>query len=110
MTTETETVQQAPDPDRFEITVDGTVAGFTRFVDEGSQRIFFHTKIGEEFGGRGLGGTLVGEALERTRDAGLRVVPVCEFVANYVGKHPGFEDITDEVTDEAVAASKRAGG
>lgn len=106
----TETVQQAQDPDRFEISVDGTVAGFTQFVDAGDQRIFFHTKIDEAFGGRGLAGTAVGEALDRTREDGLRIVAVCPYVSRYLEKHPGYEDITDPVTDEALALAGRAAG
>jgi predicted GNAT family acetyltransferase len=38
---------------------------------------------------------LVGEALQQTRDAGLRIVPVCELVANYVDKHDEFADVVD---------------
>ncbi|WP_313409938.1 GNAT family N-acetyltransferase [Aeromicrobium sp.] len=104
----TETVQQAQDPDRFEITVDGKVAGFTQFVDADGRRIFFHTKIDEEFGGQGLAGTVVGEALDRTRGDGLRVVAVCPYVAKYLEKHPGYEDVTDPVTPDAIALAKRA--
>jgi predicted GNAT family acetyltransferase len=33
--------------------------------------------------------------LEQTRDAGLRIVPVCSMVASYVKKHPEFDDVVD---------------
>lgn len=84
--------------DRFSISVDGTTAGFTEFVDHGDQRIFPHTEIDDEFGGRGLASILVGEALTATRAAGKRVVPVCSMVAGYIEKHPEFQDIADPVT------------
>lgn len=93
---------------QFEIDVDGTRAGLTQYRDRGNQRIFFHTEIGEQFGGRGLGSALLGRALADTRDAGLRVVPVCEFVAGYLAKHHEFDDITDPVTHEARQAVARA--
>ena len=55
---------------RYEISVDGEPAGFTQYVDDGAQRIFFHTEIDERFGGRGLASALVAGALTDTRDAG----------------------------------------
>lgn len=86
--------------DRFSISVDGKNAGFTEYVDRGNQRIFPHTEIDDAFGGRGLATILVGEALEATRTAGLRIVPVCEMVAGYIDKHPEFNDVVDPVTTE----------
>lgn len=86
--------------DRFAISVDGRRAGFTEYVDRDGQRIFPHTEIDDEFGGRGLGTLLVAGALEQTRDAGQRVVAVCSMVAGYIDKHPEFKDIADPVTDE----------
>ncbi|GAB95000.1 hypothetical protein BJY21_001718 [Kineosphaera limosa] len=98
------TVSRQTDPDRFEVTADGQVAGFTQFVDVEGQRIFFHTEIGEEFGGQGLAGIVVAQALAATREDGLRVVPVCPFVKKYVQKHHDFDDIVDRVTPDALAA------
>ena len=86
--------------DRFAISVDGTKAGFTEFVDHGQQRIFPHTEIDDAFGGRGLATILVREALEATRAEGKRIVPVCSMVANFIDKNPEFKDVTDPVTDE----------
>ncbi|MCP3016987.1 N-acetyltransferase [Nocardiopsis dassonvillei] len=44
---------------------DGTPAGRADFVDPPQapgERVFFHTEVAPEFGGRGLAGLLVGEA------------------------------------------------
>lgn len=96
------TVTREEAPDRFEIRVDGAVAGFTQFLEVESQRIFFHTEIGEEFGGQGLAGKLVKQALEQTRADGKRIVPVCPYVKGYLQKNSGSEDITDPVRPEAI--------
>lgn len=84
--------------DRFTISVDGRQAGFTEFIDHDGQRIFPHTVVDEEFSGRGLATILVREALESTRDAGLRIVPVCSMVAGFVEKNPEFNAIVDPIT------------
>lgn len=102
MTATTTSVTREQAPDRFEIRVDGVVAGFSQFMDVGSQRIMFHTEIDKQFGGQGLATKVVQEALEQTRADGLRVVPVCPFVKKHLRKNPGFEDITDRVTQEAI--------
>lgn len=86
--------------DRFSISVDRKKAGFTEFVDHDNQRIFPHTEIDDEFGGRGLATILVRGALDATRDAGLRVVPVCSMVAGFIDKNPEYKDIADPVTTE----------
>jgi len=102
------TAEQHPSPvvtqaaERFEISVDDRLAGFTEYLDHDGQRIFYHTEIDSDFAGRGLAGALVSQALDRTREAGLRIVPICPFVAGYIQKHEEFADITDAVTQDAV--------
>ena len=80
---------------RFTITVDGATAGFTEIVDSDGRRTFPHTEVDDAFQGRGLATILIGEALQQTRDAGLRIVPVCEMVAAYVKEHHEFDDVVD---------------
>ncbi|MFY7066617.1 GNAT family N-acetyltransferase [Nocardiopsis changdeensis] len=87
--------------DRYTISVDGEVVGFTKFVDaDDRRRVFFHTEIDERFSGRGLAGTLVAEALAETRSLGLGIVPVCPYVARYVERHHEFDDALLEVTPD----------
>ncbi|GAA1080975.1 GNAT family N-acetyltransferase [Tsukamurella spumae] len=89
---------------RYEVAVGGELAGFTVFIDHGErQRIFPHTEVFEQFGGRGLSSVLVRDALADTRAAGRHVVPVCPLVKKYVTKHPEAADV-DPVTPEILAA------
>lgn len=83
--------------DRFSIAVDGQQVGFTEYADRDGQRIFPHTEVDDAFDGRGLATILVNEALEETRDAGLRIVAVCPMVAAFVKKHHEFDDVVDPV-------------
>ena len=88
-------VRQVPEAGRFVALVDGEPAGFTRYVERGGRRVFVHTEIDDAFAGHGVGNRLVADALEATRRAGLRIVPVCPFVAAWLERHPGFEDVVD---------------
>lgn len=82
---------------RFTIAVDGQTVGLADYVDGDGRRTFPHTEVGRAFQGRGLASILVGEALAATREAGLRIVPACSMVADYIDKHPEFADLTDPV-------------
>jgi predicted GNAT family acetyltransferase len=85
---------------KYTIAVDGQTVGLAAVADRGNQRVFYHTEIEEQFGGRGLANIVVGEALEATRADGKRVVAVCPMVAAFIKKHPEFSDIADPVTPE----------
>jgi uncharacterized protein len=86
--------------DRYSIAVEGKAAGMTEFADRDGQRVFTHTEVSDEFEGRGLATILIGEALQQTRDAGLRIVPVCQMVAGYIEKHDEFADAVDPVDED----------
>lgn len=91
---------------RYEIFVDGTVAGFTLIrTDEAGRTVLPHTEIDPAFSGRGLGGTLVGEALADLAERGETVVPVCPFVVKYLRGTdvPGLDVSWRPTADDAAA-------
>ncbi|WP_309054036.1 GNAT family N-acetyltransferase [Streptomyces sp.] len=96
------TVRRVDDRHRYEILVDGARAGLTAYRDRGEQRVFFHTEIDDAYAGRGLARVLVQEALTDVRAAGLRIVPVCPYVAKFLTGHEEFGDLTDRVTPETL--------
>ena len=87
---------------RYTIAVGGREVGFADFAERGDQRIFHHTEIDPQFGGRGLATLLLEEALQATRADGKRIVPVCSMVATVLKKNPDYDDITDPVTSEVL--------
>lgn len=95
-------VRRNDDKSRYEISVDGEVAGFAQYADHGGQRVFYHTEVAPKFGGQGLSTVLVTEALADARAGGKRVVPVCPLVASFLRKHPDQADIADGVTPETL--------
>lgn len=80
---------------RFEILVDGKVAGFADYRLLPTKIIFTHTEVLPEHEGQGLAGKLVSHALQASADTGLRVVPSCPYVARYIERHPEFKDLVD---------------
>jgi hypothetical protein len=92
----TTTVQENREQHRFEVHVDGTLAGFAAYRLADDTVTFTHTEIGDEYEGQGLGSQLASAALDAARDAGLAVVPVCEFIAGYVKGHPEYAELVPE--------------
>ncbi|MFC9758104.1 GNAT family N-acetyltransferase [Streptomyces sp. NPDC056921] len=87
---------------RYEILVDDKRAGLTAYRDRDDRRVFFHTEIDDAHAGQGLAGILVEQALTDVRASGMRIVPVCPYVAKFLKKHTEFADITDPVTPETL--------
>lgn len=87
------TVQDNPEQQRYEVHVDGELAGFVDYTLDGQTIDLTHTEVDEAFSGRGLAKELAAHALEDARRRGLEVLPHCEFVAKYVNKHREFSDL-----------------
>jgi uncharacterized protein len=81
--------------EHYTIEVEGKKVGKAEFQDRGPRRVFTHTEVDEDYEGRGLATILIGQALQETRDAGLRIVPQCQMVAAYLKKHDEYSDIVE---------------
>lgn len=93
---------------RFEIAVEGRRVGLAEYTEDDGRRIFFHTEVDDAYSGQGLAGALIRAALEATRAAGLRIVPVCPYVAAFVKRHHDWDDSLERVDPQALAAVKQA--
>lgn len=80
---------------RFEVVVDGDVAGFADYQRRGGRIIFLHTQIDPAHEGQGLGSSLARGALDAAREAGEPVVPLCPFIAAYIERHEEYADLVD---------------
>jgi uncharacterized protein len=86
-------VQDNPDGRRFEIFVDGAVAGMAAYRLRDGLVVVTHSEIDPEFRGQGLAGELARQTLDTIRARGEQVVPLCPYFAKYVSEHPEYDDI-----------------
>ena len=78
---------------RFEAAVGGRTAVLTYQVRTDGSMLFVHTVVPQMLRGRGIGKKLVEFALHTARERGLKVVPQCSMVADYMSKHPETHDL-----------------
>jgi predicted GNAT family acetyltransferase len=81
---------------RFEIHVDGKLAGFAVYRIRPGAITFTHTEIDDAYEGQGLGSTLVRAALDVARARRLAVLPECPFVRSWITKHEDYADLVPE--------------
>lgn len=90
------TVRDNPEAERFEISVDGKLAGFTTYRLARDRIAFIHTEVDDEFAGQGLAKVLAAHALDEVRGRGLGVLPFCPFVRGFIAKNPDYLDLVPE--------------
>jgi predicted GNAT family acetyltransferase len=81
--------------ERYELEVDGELAGFAEYRLHGAVRTFTHTEVDERFAGRGLASELISGALDDARANGEHVIPICPFVKAFLAKHREYLDLVD---------------
>ena len=88
MSQRTETVADNRRERRYEIHLDGELAGYCAYQRRPGTIVFTHTEIEPRFRGRGLGSRLIAAALADAEGQELRVVPRCEFVQDFIRRGP----------------------
>ncbi len=81
---------------RYDVYVDGMLAGFAVYRLAPERIIFVHTEVERKWEGEGIGSALAKEALDDVRRQGLHMTPLCPFIAAYARRHPEYVDLIDE--------------
>ena len=81
------TVVDNPEEQRYEVRVDGELAGFVQYRVRPGLIALIHTEVEERFEGQGLASKLIAFALDDARERGLAVLPFCPFVNAYIQRH-----------------------
>lgn len=77
---------------RFEAHIDGQLA-VCEYRSNGDVLAFTHTEVPWQLEGRGIAAALVRQALAWARSEGLRVRPLCSYVAAYMRRHAETQDL-----------------
>jgi predicted GNAT family acetyltransferase len=86
-------VRDNPEAHRYEVLLGDVVAGYSEYRRLGDRIVFTHTLVDPAFAGQGLGSRLAAGALDDVRARGLKVTPICPFVAAYIKRHPAYADL-----------------
>ena len=82
-----------PERSRYELLVDGDLAGIADYSIMDDRLVIPHTEIDARRRGQGLGAVLVRGVLEHVRGSGRSVVPRCWYVAQYIDGHSEYRDL-----------------
>jgi uncharacterized protein len=86
-------VRDLPDQSRYEILVDGAVAGFSEYRRSGDRITINHIEVDDAYEGQGLASVLARHMLDAAREAGLAVLPSCPYTAAWIKRHPEYVDL-----------------
>jgi predicted GNAT family acetyltransferase len=92
----TTTVHDNARETRFEITVDGRLAGYVDYRRDGDEYALPHTRVLTEFEGRGIGTQLIVGTLDEIAARGGTVLPYCPFVPKVIRDHPEYLELVPE--------------
>lgn len=110
-------VTDAPERSRFEVRLDGDLAGYAEYVRKDGRGAgepalvdFTHTRIDDRFEGRGVGSALIRAALDTVRERGEQALPHCPFVRAYIGRHPEYVELVPQARRAMFGLADGAGG
>jgi uncharacterized protein len=81
---------------RFELLLDGAVAAYAEYSLPQGAVLLAHTEVLPQYEGQGLGSKLAVFALGEVRRRGLHAIPVCQFMAGYIRRHPEYHDLVTQ--------------
>ncbi|HUI74809.1 MAG TPA: GNAT family N-acetyltransferase [Candidatus Acidoferrum sp.] len=77
---------------RFEIALGNELALLT-YRRRPDCIVYNHTEVPRAFEGRGIAGKLTRAGLDYARSQNLHVVPTCPYIADFIRKHPEYQDL-----------------
>ena len=86
-------VRDNPAEKRYEVHVDGELAGFATYHLSGPRITLIHTEVDDAYEGQGIGKLLAEYVLDAARDAGLSVIPTCPYMAKYIRETKEYVDL-----------------
>lgn len=78
---------------QYEFHIDGYTPKIEYIKSETGEIYLTHTEVPVALEGKVIGSQLIKKALEDIKTQGLRLVPLCPFVAGYIQKNPEWRSI-----------------
>jgi hypothetical protein len=73
---------------RFELVVDGHTAYMEYMLSKQHIIYLTHTEVPVQLEGRGIGSAMASKVLDHIGESGLKLAPLCPFLAAYLKRHP----------------------
>jgi len=84
--TESPKVTHQPENSLFAIQIDGDMA-YQEYIQTKTDLVITHTEVPKQLEGKGLGSLLAKNALQYAEENGLKIMPLCPFMAAYMRKN-----------------------
>lgn len=98
-------VTERPERHRYEITVDGALAGIVAYDVVDGVTVVTHTVMQEAFDGQGLASVMVDRAIADVAARGGTVAATCPFVRHWLTKNHQYDDAVVPLP-EAIAGAR----
>lgn len=85
-------IEHNPGQLRFQWTEDGILSVLDYQLHDGVM-IITHTGVPEAVGGRGIAADMTKAALEKAREEGWTVRPLCSYAAAYIRRNQQYQDL-----------------
>jgi predicted GNAT family acetyltransferase len=85
-----------PEESRYEMHVQGELAGFVAYHRRGQAISLLHTEVEPAFQGAHLATHLARFTLDDARKRGLSLLPFCPYINSWIKKNPEYTDLVPE--------------
>jgi uncharacterized protein len=96
-----QTVTRNTDHRRFELLTDDKLSIIAYVELDDHTLALVHTEVHPDLEGQGVGSRLVVQVFDYVETNGLKIVPLCPFVAAYIKRHPDWQRIVSTEYSEA---------
>jgi uncharacterized protein len=86
-------VQDNPAQRRYEMPIAGEAIAAAYYRLDDGVIVLIHTEVPFEHSGNGIGSKLAEGVFNAIRDSGRKAAVRCEFMANFVARHPEHRDV-----------------
>lgn len=86
------------DRKRFEYKLEKGTA-LVEYIKTQNKIYLTHTEVPSKYEGQGIASSLVADVLAEVEKTGLKLVPLCPYVAAYIKRHPEWKKLLDERVD-----------